>query len=273
MNIERLLKVSEGKIEVLLAFGGKVVGALVLLSVAWVVSKHLRNFIEKRLTASNFDITLSRFFANLSKYAVITFAVVSCLGIFGVETASFAAVLAATGFAVGMALQGTLSNFSSGIMLLIFRPFKVGDFVVTAGQSGTVHAIDLFSITVDTLDHRRIIIPNSSVYGSVIENVTYHPYRRTAIVVGTSYDADMDEVRKVLNEAVTKVDNVLNDPAPQVVLTELGASSVDWTVRLWARTDDFWTVRENAIYEVKRSLDQAKIGIPYPQMDVHLDKE
>jgi len=272
MNIERLLKLGEDKIDTFVNFGGKVLGAAVLLGVAWVLAKILRTFIEKRLTAANFDITLSRFFANLSKYAVITFAGISCLSVFGVETASFAAVLAAAGFAVGMALQGTLSNFSSGIMLLIFRPFKVGDFVVTAGQSGTVHAIDLFSIAIDTIDHRRIIIPNSNVYGSVIENVTHHPYRRIAIVVGTSYDADMDKVRKTLNEAITKVDNVLSDPAPQVVLSELGGSSVDWTVRIWAKTDDFWAVRENAIYQVKRSLDEAKISIPFPQMDVHLDK-
>ena len=155
-------------------------------------------------------------------------------------------------------------------MLLVFRPFKVGDVVKVADQVGKVDEIQLFSTTIDTFDNRRFIIPNSGIYGAVIENITFHPQRRVDVDVGVSYDADIDETRRVLTAAVEATEGGLADPEPQIVLNGLGASSVDWTVRLWGATSEYLDIKQALIRQVKMQLDQAGIEIPYPQMDVHM---
>ncbi|NOY29919.1 MAG: mechanosensitive ion channel [Planctomycetes bacterium] len=157
-------------------------------------------------------------------------------------------------------------------MLLIFRPYKIGDVVNIAGNLGKVFEIELFTTAIDTFDNRRFIIPNSEIFGAVIENITYHPVRRVDIEVGTDYSADIDKTRHALETAISTVSLRTSDPEPAVVLTGLGASSVDWSVRIWARGNDFGDAKQALIRAVKIELDRARIGIPYPQMDVHLDK-
>lgn len=263
-NLETLLT------DLLTVFLPKVVGVIVLLVVAWIVAK----WASKRVTRSaekRLDITIARFFGSLVKYGILVMAFLGCLTMFGFETTSFAAVIGAAGLAIGLAMQGTLSNFSAGLMLLIFRPFKVGDVVSTAGVTGKVVNLALFTTEFDTPDNRRIIVPNGAIFGSTIENITFHETRRVDVAVGTEYTADIATVRGVLLDAVRSLEGVHSDPEPVAYLTGLGASSIDWSVRMWANTADYWAVRERATQSIKKHLDAAGIGIPFPQMDVHID--
>ena len=252
-------------------YGSGVLIVLVALIAAWVVSGWISNLVRRALNRVKFDETLTKFFAKFTRWVLLLLVLLTCVSWFGFDTTSFAAVLGAAGLAVGLAFQGTLSNFASGGMLLIFRPYKVGDVVNVAGITGVVNEIAVFTTEIDTFDGRRIIIPNNEIYGSVIENITYHPRRRIDVAVGASYDADIDETRKVLEKAIASVADVVDDPEPAVVLDNLGASSVDWIVRAWAKKEDFLAVKQDLIRAVKIELDRAGIGIPYPQMDVHLD--
>ncbi len=244
---------------------------LVILLVALLLSAWAKRMVHKSCVKARLDETLARFFSTCAKWAIMLLAGLFCLGKFGIETSSFAVVLGSLGLAIGLALQGTLSHFAAGVMLLIFRPFKVGDAVVLDGQLGKVVEIELFTTTLNTLDNRRIILPNGKVFGSTIENITYNPVRRVDIPVGTDYSADLDTTRAILTKAMQSVEGGLDDPEPKVVLLEMGASSINWSVRLWCNTDDFGAVKEALIRAIKMGLDQAGIAIPFPQMDVHLD--
>ena len=246
-------------------------GVLVLLLLAWIVSNWARRKLLSSLSKRSFDPTLTKFFGNLVAWGILLMSFLAALGIFGIQTTSFAAVIGAAGLAIGLAFQGTLGNFASGIMLLIFRPFKVGDVVKIGGETGKVNEVELFVTSLDTPDNRRIIMPNGKIFGNVIENITFHPTRRVDVAVGTDYGASLDECRRVLNEAIQKTDNILQEPAPQIYLNELGSSSINWAVRVWTETPNFWAVKEQLTYHVKTSLDDAGIGIPFPQMDVHMD--
>lgn len=261
----------DGIIDLISAYGLRVIGAVLLLIFGWIISKWVKRIVSKRLGKSDLDQTLTKFFANIAGTLIFVFVLFAALELFGVKTTSFVAVLGAAGLAIGLALQGTLSNFAAGIMLLIFRPFKVGDLVKIAGQMGRIEAIDLFVTNMDTLDNRRIIIPNSKIYGDIIETITFHPILRCDVSVGTDYPADLDRVRSVLETAVAKVPGALNDPAPTVALINLGASSVDWEVRIWTKSEDFPQTRQEVVRATKVVLDEAGIGIPFPQMDIHLD--
>ncbi|MBW2460119.1 MAG: mechanosensitive ion channel [Deltaproteobacteria bacterium] len=254
-------------------WGVKLGGVLIALFVAWVIAGWLSNRVRRALEGRKFDATLTRFFSKMVRYAILIFAGLGCLGVFGIETTSFAAVLAAAGLAVGLAFQGTLSNFASGIMLLVFRPFKVDDFVDAGGVTGTVEEIELFTTVFKTPDNKRVIVPNSAIFGSTITNVTHYPTRRVDIPVGVDYGASTEETRKVLDTVPGKVEGALSDPAPQIFLKSLGGSSVDWVVRVWCNTEDYGDVYQRTISQTKLTLDEAKLGIPYPQVDVHLDAE
>jgi small conductance mechanosensitive channel len=254
----------------LVGYGAKGLGMLALLFMAWVVAGWASRLVGHSLRKARFDITLTKFFAKMSRWTVLLMAFLGCLSMFGIETTSFAAVLGAAGLAMGLAFQGSLSNFSSGVMLLIFRPFKVGDLISTAGQTGKVDEIELFTTSLDTPDHRRVILPNSAIFGSVIENATYHSLRRVEVAVGVEYRADIDRTREVLLKAALNVPGRLDEPEPAVLLSGLGNSSVDWLVRVWCPTTDYWAVRDAATRSVKVALDQAGIGIPYPTMNLHV---
>lgn len=254
------------------AWGVKIAGVLALLIGAWILAAWIGALVRRTCTKAKLDLTLSKFFGKMAKWTVLIAAVIACLGAFGVETTSFAALIGAAGLAVGLAFQGTLSNFASGVMLLTFRPFGVGDVVNLAGNVGKVDEIELFTTRIITGDNRLIIIPNTQIFGSTIENITAMDTRRVDVAVGTDYGADIDATRKVLEQVIADYDGKLDDPESVVFLAELGASSIDWQVRVWAKTDDFWAVRQEITRRIKVALDEAGIGIPFPQQDVHLDQ-
>lgn len=265
----------QGVLELLGEFGPRVVAALALLVLSYVLSRWARRVVLRGLTRAKFDPTLTRFFANLVKWVVLVLALVACLGTFGVNITSFAAVLGAAGLAIGLGLQGSLGHLASGLLLLIFRPFKVGDLIQVSGHMGVVDAIDLFTTTLDTPDNRRIVMPNSQVFNNTIENITHHSRRRADISVGVHYQASVEATRSALERAagriVATVAGALSDPPPRVVLVEMGSSSVNWQVRVWASTPDFIEVRSRATGIVKEVLDAEGIVIAFPQLDVHLD--
>lgn len=249
-----------------------ILGAIVLLILTFIIAGWARRASRRGMERSQLDPALTRFFASIVRYTVIVLGVLAVLGIFGISVASFAAILAAMGFAVGLALQGTLSHFAAGIMLLLFRPFTIDDVVSVAGVKGKVIEIGLVTTLFDTFDNRRIIVPNGTIYGSTIENLTHHDLRRVDVNVGTDYDAALDETRAVLESVASSIEGGVEEPSPRVYLSELGGSSINWAVRVWARTADYWDVRERMTYQIKSALDDHKIGIPYPQMDIHLDE-
>ncbi len=252
-------------------YGSRVLFVLILMILAWSISSWAAAIVRTGLNRVKFDETLTKFISKLVRWMILLLTGLTCLSYFGVETTSFAAVLGAAGFAIGLAFQGTLANFAAGAMLLIFRPYKVGDIVNVAGSVGKVYEIELFTTAIDTFDNRRFIIPNSEIFGSVIENISHHPVRRIEVEVGTSYNADIDQTREVLERAIATVDLSVSQPEPAVVLSGLGASSVDWSVRIWARGENFGDAKQALIRAVKVELDRAGIEIPFPQMDVHTD--
>lgn len=271
MDTEQLQLLKTQAILYLTDFGPKLLKVVLFFWFASYIASWLSSGVRKGLEQARIDATLTIFAAKMVRYVVLVLAALSCLGIFGVQTTSFAAVLGAAGFAVGLAFQGTLSNFASGVMLLVFRPFKVGDFVNVAGISGSVIEIEMFTTVIDTADKRRFIVPNGSIFGSTIENVTHHPIRRFNVDVGVEYSAPIDATRAALEKAVQSVEGIVEDPKPAVVLTGLGASSVDWTVRGWAKNADFWGCKEKLIRAVKMELDAAGLGIPFQTVDINLN--
>ena len=244
---------------------------IVIIVVSLFIAGRVRSIVAKTMRKARVDETLGSFFSQLARWAIIAIGLVSAIGYMGVPTASFAAVIGGASLAIGLAFQGSLGNLAAGVMLLVFRPFKIGDVVQVGGITAKVTQIDLFTTMLDTPDNRRIIMPNGNIFGNEIENITYHPTRRVDVSVGTEYPADLDRVREVLMGAAKSVEGGLSDPEPVVYLKEFGASSIDWAVRVWANTPDFWAVKERLTRQIKYDLDKADIGIPFPQMDVHID--
>lgn len=269
-QVESLAEQAAG---LLLTYGVRAAGALVFLLLAWFVAGWARRALRRGLGRTKFDPTLGKFLSNVARWVILTLAVIACLGTFGVQTTSFAALVGAVGLAVGLGFQGTLGHLASGVLLLVFRPFRVGDMVNIAGTLGKVNEIDLFMTELDTPDGKRVIIPNNKIFGGVIENITHHPRRRVEVAVGVAYEADLDETRAVLERAVREIPGALPDPAPEVVLQELGSSSVNWQLRVWAPRDDFLKIRQVTTRAAKVALDNAGITIAFPQMDVHLYKQ
>ncbi len=249
-------------------YGLRALLVLILLFLAWTISSWLSMAVGSTLRRVKFDETLTKFISKFVRWTILILTALACLSTFGVETTSFAAVIGAAGLAIGLAFQGTLSNFASGAMLLIFRPYKIGDVVNIAGYLGKVFEIELFTTALDTFDHRRVIIPNSQIFGSVIENVTHHAIRRVEVEVGTAYAADVDTTREALERAIATVPEFVQEPDSAVVLSALGPSSVDWKVRAWATNDNFPAAKQALLRAVKIELDRAHIDIPFPQMDV-----
>jgi len=252
-------------------YAARVLGVLVLFFVAFRVGAWARRVATRRLERAGIEPTLSQFFGAAARWLVLLLSFVAILGVFDVPVTSFAAVIGGAALAIGLAFQGSLSNIASGVMLLVFRPFKVGDVISVAGVTAKVAEIELFSTTLDTPDNRRMILPNSSVFGSPIENVTYHPVRRVDVNVGVDYSAAVDETRDTLSAAIADIPGQDPELEPQVVLKDLGDSAVNWQVRVWAPTEDYFAMMETVTRAVKLSLDEAGIGIPFPQMDVHMD--
>ena len=188
----------------------------------------------------------------------------------GIKTTSFLAILGAAGLAVGLALKDSLSNFASGVMLILFHPFKVGDAVTAAGISGTVVRIDIFNSVIHTWDNQKVIIPNSMITSDIITNINANPTRRIDLTIGIGYDDDVGEAKAVLEQLVQAEQRILADPAPTVALAEFGDSSINLVARPWVRTEEYWSVRFDLMEKIKRAFDERNITIPYPQRDVHL---
>ena len=267
LNVQELFTQMSGLIG---AYGLKVIGAILVLIVGRVVAGWGRRAARKGLGHANLDPTLVPFISGLAYWLIMVFVVLAVLGLFGIPTASFVAVLGAAGLAVGLAMQGTLSNFAAGVMLLIFRPFRVGDLVEVAGTLGIVKEIGIFATQVNTLDNVRVIISNGTVYSEKISNYTANEIRRVDLTVGVSYGDDLELAKRVILGAVTKHERVLGDPAPQVEVVEMADSSVNFVVRPWCETADYWRVYFDVTQRCKEELEAAGCSIPFPQRDVHL---
>jgi small conductance mechanosensitive channel len=252
-------------------YGVSVLGAIVTLVVGWLVAKWAGGAAARWMgRTSAIDATLRPFLANLLRYLILFVTVVAVLDQFGVQTASLIAVLGAAGLAVGLALQGTLSNVAAGIMLLLFRPFRVGDYVDAGGVAGTVQAINLFTTDLDTPDNVRIVAPNASLWGSAIRNFSYHPVRRCDFVFGIAYEDDIGKAMALIEQEIGKDGRPIIEPAPPfVAVSELADSSVNIVVRVWCNSVDYWGLKFDLTRAVKERFDTEGITIPYPQRTIH----
>ncbi len=262
------LEVTEWLTVTMLEWSGKVMAVVLLMILAWVLGAWARRAIGRLLERPTIDRTLSRFLGNAARWIIFVMAIVASLGFFGFNITSVAALVGAAGLTIGLALQGSLSNLAAGIMLLVLRPFKIGDVVQLAGQIGKVDDVDLFNTKIDTGDNRRLILPNGQIFGSTIENITHHPLRRCDVNVGTAYAADLRQARAALRRAGETI--AKRDPARQVdvVLQNLGTHAIEWTVRVWVPTSEFIACRDQLLEAIKDSLDAEGISIPFPQQEV-----
>jgi small conductance mechanosensitive channel len=266
-NYEHLISQAQ---ELLAVYGLKVLAAIAILIIGRMVAGWGRRIAEKLLERGKTDKIVIGFVGSIVYIALMAFVVLAALGQLGIQTTSFIAIIGAAGLAIGLALQGSLANFAAGFLLIIFRPFKVGDFVEAGGVSGSVEAISIFTTSLTTPDNKLVIVPNSSIYDGNITNYSAKETRRVDLVVGVSYDADLAEVKRILNEIASSDERVMSTPAPQIAVSELADNSVNLVMRMWAKTSDYWGVYFDATESVKLRLDEAGIGIPYPQRDVHL---
>jgi len=253
-------------------WGINIAMALAIFIIGKMVVNMLTKILRSVLGKSKMDEILINFVTSIFKTVLLLFVVIAALDQLGVDTTSLIALLGAAGLAVGLALQSSLQNFAAGVMLIVFRPFKAGDFVEVAGTSGVVEMIGIFSSTLRTGDNREIIIPNGSIYGGTITNYSARSTRRVDMVFGIGYDDDIKKAKDLLDKIVTGDERVLKDPAPVIAVGELADSSVNFVVRPWVKTADYWAVLWDLNETVKLEFDKAGISIPYPQMDIHQDK-
>jgi small conductance mechanosensitive channel len=229
----------------------------------------LTSILQKLLTRSKMDSMLVEFVTSILRAILLLFVVIAALDQLGVDTTSLIALLGAAGLAVGLALQNSLQNFAAGVMLIVFRPFKAGDFVEAGGTAGVVESISIFSSTFRTGDNKEVIVPNGSIYGGTITNYSARETRRIDMVFGIGYDDDIRKAKDLLQQLVTADPRVLADPAPVIAVSELADSSVNFIVRPWVKTSDYWAVYWDLTEKVKLEFDANGVSIPYPQMDVH----
>ncbi len=253
-------------------YGLKIIGALIIFYVGRAVARGLRDLIEKALTLQNVETTLVHFARSSVYYALMAVVLLAAIGNLGIQTTSFMAILGAAGLAVGLALKDTLANIGSAVVILVFRPFKVGDYVNAGGAEGTIDKISLFTTTISPVDNRLIIVPNSAITAGNITNFSTKPVRRVDHTVGIAYDEDIKKAKEIMYGVIEKNSLTLNDPEPLVAVKELADSSVNFTVRAWVNSADYWPAYFEIIEEVKYALDEAGISIPFPQMDIHINK-
>ena len=251
-------------------YGLKVIAAIAILIIGRLVAKGFRSFFEKILTGRDVDPMITNFVGNLTYVLLLVFFVLAALGQLGVQTTSFVAVIGAAGLAIGLALQGSLSNFAAGFLMIIFRPFKVGDFIEGAGTSGTVEHIQIFTTQLKTPDNKTVIIPNAALTADNIVNWSTKGTRRVDMVAGIGYDDDIDKARQVLADIIAEDNRILKDPAPLIAVNELADSSVNFVVRPWVNAADYWGVYFDVTEKIKKRFDEAGLNIPYPQQDVHV---
>jgi small conductance mechanosensitive channel len=251
-------------------YGLQIIAAIAILLIGRYVAILARNILRRVMRKSNVEETLIYFVSNVAYVALLVFVVIAALGQLGVHTASFVAVIGAAGLAVGLALQGSLSNFAAGVLMIIFKPFKVGDYIEAAGVAGTVAEIGIFTTELKTPDSKKVIVPNAKATGDNIINYSALGQRRVDIVAGVSYRDDLDKVRRVLEQIMAEDDRILKDPAPTIAVLALGQSSVDFAVRPWVKATDYWGVMFDTQEKIKKRFDAEGISIPFPQRDVHV---
>ncbi|MCF8068332.1 MAG: mechanosensitive ion channel [Desulfobacterales bacterium] len=251
-------------------FGLKILIALAIFIIGRWVAKGIRKIVRKLLSKGNADETIVKFAGNITYVILMIFVILAAVSKLGVQTTSLIAVLGAAGLAVGLALQGSLSNFASGILMIAFRPFKAGDYIEGAGTGGVVDEIGIFATIIKTPDNKKVIIPNSNLTSDTITNFTAMGTRRIDLVVGVSYSDDIDKVKRTLQDILKAESRLLADPAPKIGLVEMADSSVNFVVRPWVKSDDYWDTFFDLQETIKKRFDKEGISIPFPQRDVHM---
>ncbi|NIF34233.1 small-conductance mechanosensitive channel MscS [Enterobacter sp. Cy-643] len=256
--------------ELLLSYAVNIVAAVAILIAGMIVARLVSGAVNRLMLARSIDSTVADFLSALVRYGIIAFTLIAALSRVGVQTASVIAVLGAAGLAVGLALQGSLSNLAAGVLLVTFRPFRTGEYVDLGGIAGTVLNVQIFSTTLRTVDGKIVVVPNGKIIAGNIINFSREPARRNEFIIGVAYDADIDQVKQILTDIITSDERVLKDRDITVRLNELGPSSVNFVVRAWSKSGDLQNVYWDVLERIKKALDANGIGIPYPQMDVHV---
>lgn len=253
-------------------WGINIAMAIAIYVIGRLVVGFLLSVFRRLMAKSKYDNMLVDFLESILSAILMLFVIVASLDQLGVDTTSLVAILGAAGLAIGLSLQDSLKNFAAGVMLLVFKPFKAGDFVEAAGTAGSVKKIGIFTSILNTPDNKEIIVPNGKIYGDNITNYSAKDTRRVDMVVGIGYDADLLKAKTILQEMVKEDERILDEPAPTVAVSELADSSVNFVVRPWVNSPDFWAVKWSFTEKVKLRFDEEGISIPFPQMDVHLHK-
>jgi len=256
--------------DLVMLYGVKVIAAIAIFIIGRWVANGFRSVTKKLMDKKNIDPTVTGFVGNLTYMGLLVFVIIAALGQLGIQTTSFIAILGAAGLAIGLALQGSLSNFAAGFLMIIFKPFKVGDYVEAAGVAGTVEMIQIFTTTLKTPDNKTVIIPNAGVTGGNIVNWTVKGTRRADMVFGIGYEDDIDKAKQIMADVLGKDDRILKDPPMQIAVSELADSSVNFVVRPWVSIENYWGVYFDAMENIKKAFDEAGVSIPYPQQDVHM---
>ncbi|HCD1227135.1 TPA: small-conductance mechanosensitive channel MscS [Citrobacter freundii] len=258
--------------ELLLSYAVNIVAAIAIVIIGMIVARIVSNTVNRLMLARKIDATVADFLSALVRYGIIAFTLIAALGRVGVQTASVIAVLGAAGLAVGLALQGSLSNLAAGVLLVMFRPFRAGEYVDLGGVAGTVLNVQIFSTTMRTVDGKIVVIPNGKIIAGNIINFSREPVRRNEFIIGVAYDSDIDQVKKILTDIIQSEDRILKDREMTVRLNELGASSINFVVRVWSNSSDLQSVYWDVLERIKREFDANGIGFPYPQMDVNFKR-
>lgn len=253
----------------LVPFGIRILIAILVFVIGRMIARYIVRVVDKLLDG-RVDDSLRKFLCSVLRGMLLAVVIIAALERLGVQTTAAIAILGAAGLAIGLALQGSLGNFASGVLLILFRPYKIGDVVNLAGNIGTVETIEVFNTIIVTADNRVIILPNGQVTSSVIENFSVKPTRRIDLVIGIGYGDDLKKAKEILNEIVASDPRVLKEPAPNISVSELGESSVNFIVRPWVLSADYWPTRWALTEQIKLTLDENNISIPFPQRDVHL---
>ena len=258
--------------ELLLSYAVNIVAAIAIVIIGMIVARIVSNTVNRLMLARKIDATVADFLSALVRYGIIAFTLIAALGRVGVQTASVIAVLGAAGLAVGLALQGSLSNLAAGVLLVMFRPFRAGEYVDLGGVAGPVLNVQIFSTTMRTVDGKIVVIPNGKIIAGNIINFSREPVRRNEFIIGVAYDSDIDQVKKILTDIIQSEDRILKDREMTVRLNELGASSINFVVRVWSNSSDLQSVYWDVLERIKREFDANGISFPYPQMDVNFKR-
>ncbi|WP_312691907.1 small-conductance mechanosensitive channel MscS [Kosakonia sp.] len=256
----------------LLSYAVNIVAAIAIIIIGMIVARVVSSTVNRLMVARHIDATVADFLSALIRYGIIAFTLIAALGRVGVQTASVIAVLGAAGLAIGLALQGSLSNLAAGVLLVTFRPFRSGEYVDLGGVAGTVLQVQIFSTTLRTVDGRIVVIPNGKIIAGNIVNFSREPVRRNEFIIGVAYDSDIDLVKQILTEIIQADDRILKDRDMTVRLNELGPSSINFVVRVWSKSSDLQNVYWDVLELIKRRFDENGISFPFPQMDVNLKR-